>query len=605
MLGHNEFRLADDGYLELPVFVPRAPASSGRALITDRDVVVVVGGGRGIAAECALQVARRGAAIALVGRSAPDHPAVAETLARAERLAVRCRYVQADVLDPASFASALAPTVVAFGPATVLIHAAGVNEPRRVAGLDAESVSRTLAPKTKGLDVALQALSPGLRQLITFGSIIGCIGLEGEAHYALANAMQTAATKTWASAGVGRHALAIEWSVWGGAGMGESLGLIERLSGRGVDAISVDDALVAFERMIMQGTIGAVAVTSRFGPPPDLLLGAPELPALRFVDEPRIHFPGVELVVETVLSYGRDPYLGDHVIDGQAVLPAVMSVEAMAEVASALAPLGTHIEVTGLAFVRAVSVPRRGATRIRIAALRTEHATTEVQLFAEDDNFAAPCAHATFTIGHLALRCRSIRWPPTALFPRGRYMGHFSSAAGDFNGSTASASLLRGVLSRGSAPTAVQAGLVPTSPLSSLCGTLVPPTRRCTLYRRRCRTAASFPSAPSELRSMPISGSWLHAYDRGWACPTAPACGAGRRPAALRGPDDVIRRRGRNRLNGGTAMRVSRRKQRIRKKNNLIEAPSTLASRVSRALHSESAANLLITLTSDFLAFSE
>jgi enediyne polyketide synthase len=417
--GYCEVRLSENGGFEMPAFVPSSPASSPLAAITAQDVVVVVGGGKGIAAECALRAASRGSAVILVGRSAAADPDVAATLDRANQQGVRCRYVSANVLDQAGLLAGLEPAMREFGPATVLVYAPGVNEPKRLTELDAETIRATLAPKTTGLELSLQALGPQLRRLVTFGSIIGRIGLEGEAHYALANAMQTAKTARWASAAPHRTALAIEWSLWG-LGMGERLGTIERLSALGVDALSTDDALEAFDKLF-EDAVGAVVVTSRFGPPPALSLGVAELPILRFVDETKIHFPGVELIVETTLSQGRDAYLEDHVIDGVAVLPGVMGLEAMAQVASSLLPLDKHVTVTGVVFARTVAVAADAAVRIRIASLRTAASDVTVALFAEDDDFAEPCIQASFSAGAtepapMMLPRAGERFPAAALY---------------------------------------------------------------------------------------------------------------------------------------------------------------------------------------------
>jgi enediyne polyketide synthase len=395
--GYYEARLRDDGGLEEPMFLPQRVNVSPTAAITSDDVVVVVGGGKGIAAECALHLASRGAALVLLGRSAPDEPAVAATLERARKKGFRCRYVRADVLDARSVHTGLAAVDPICGRPTALIYAAGVNQPKRLTDLDVDTLRRTLALKTTGLETTLAAL-PDVRRLITFGSIIGRIGLEGEAHYALANAMQSAVTEAWAADAPNRAGLAIEWSVWGGIGMGETLGTVERLSVQGVDAISVDDALAAFDHLMARNAVGTIAVTSRFGPPPDMQLGSVELPMGRFIDEPKVHFPGVELIVETVLTRGRDPYLDDHVVSGQAVMPMVMGLEAMAQIAAALAPLGPRIAVSDVVLSRAVSVPQVGAMRIRIAALHNQGRTIDVHLLTEDDGFASPCMQASFSI---------------------------------------------------------------------------------------------------------------------------------------------------------------------------------------------------------------
>ncbi|MBJ7402116.1 MAG: SDR family NAD(P)-dependent oxidoreductase [Bradyrhizobium sp.] len=400
--GYYEVQLAQDGAIREPIFAPIIPRSSSLAAIAASDVVAIVGGGKGIAAECAFEIARCGAAIVLIGRSAASDPAVAMSLARAAASGLRCRYVCADVLDKESLRSGLAAVLDDYGPVTILLYAPALNQPKRLIELDTEMVRRTIALKTVGLESTLEVLGPQVRRLITFGSIIGRIGLEGEAHYALANAMQTAATEAWASASMDRTSLAIEWSVWGGTGMGERLGTIERLGALGVDALSVDDALKAFDEMITQGTLGTVAVTSRFGPPPDLSLGVLELPMLRFLDEPKIHFPGVELVVETTLSRGRDCYLEDHIVGGALVLPAVMGLEAMAQVACALTPSESHTTIGDIGLLRALNVPVSGAIRIRVAALRTGRCTTDVQIFSDDDGFLTPCMQASFSAGGAA-----------------------------------------------------------------------------------------------------------------------------------------------------------------------------------------------------------
>jgi enediyne polyketide synthase len=397
VLGYYEIRLAQSGAIEEPVFQPKLASSDPRAALTGSDVVVVVGGGKGIAAECALHVAQSGAATILVGRSTADDPEVTATLARAQRNGFLCRYVQADALDRLSLSIALQPALDEFGQATALIYAPAVNEPKRITELDRDAIRRTLAPKIAGLEITLSVLGPTLRRLVTFSSIIGRIGLEGESHYALANAMQTAATEAWVGGGPGRTCLAIEWTVWGGTGMGERLGTIERLSGKGVDAISVDDALSAFDRFMTQGATGTVAVTSRFGPPPDLSLGKPDLPMLRFIGEPKVHFPGVELVIETTLLRGTDGYIDDHVINGHAVLPAVIGLEAMAQVACVLRPFTSTIAIRDVILGRAISIPAAAATRIRIAAICSENGNTEVTLSTEDDEFTVPCMRAVFT----------------------------------------------------------------------------------------------------------------------------------------------------------------------------------------------------------------
>jgi enediyne polyketide synthase len=393
--GFAEARLDEDGFRRVPEFVPAAPPRRRRAAIGPGDVLLVTGGAKGIGAECALRIAARaGAALILAGRSRGDDPAVMATLARADALNIRCRYAAADVCDPAALAHAVATAAADTGPVTALIHAAGLNEPALFQQISDEDLRRVLAPKTIGLRAAIDAAGPRLRRIVTFGSILGRMGLKGEAHYAVANAWQSAIAEQFA--GEDRHVLSLEWSIWNGVGMGHRLGSLERLARQGVDALPVDAALAAFEAFLLNGAVGTFMVTSRFGPPRHVSLGAAELPILRFVDKPLLHYPGVELVVETELSRGRDLYAADHCVDGIAVFPAVLGLEAMAQVASALAGRTVPVAIETVSFPQAIVVPNDGAERVRIMALANDDGRVEVAIRAGEDGFVAERMRAAF-----------------------------------------------------------------------------------------------------------------------------------------------------------------------------------------------------------------
>ncbi|WP_349369157.1 SDR family NAD(P)-dependent oxidoreductase [Salinarimonas sp.] len=394
----DELRVTADGRLETPVFAPATPALAQVAPLGPGDVMLVTGGAGGVGAEAALRLAERsGARLVLAGRSPADDPRVAATLARAVERGVCARYARADVADAPALSAALAEATRGWGPVTALLHAAGVNTPTRFADLAPETVAETLRPKRDGLAGAMAAAGPSLSRVVAFGSIIGRIGLEGEAHYALANAVMAQAVES-AAPGLAQ-ALTLEWSVWSGPGMGAQLGTIERLAQRGVDALSLDDALAAIEdALIDRPATGTIAVTSRFGPPPHLDLGAGALPLQRFLDAPRVHFPGVELVVDTTLDIARDRALDDHVVEGVRILPGVLALEAMAQAACALAGGGAVVAVEDLRFARAVAVEPRAGAGLRIAALREPDGRVAVVVRAEDDGYASDRMSARLTL---------------------------------------------------------------------------------------------------------------------------------------------------------------------------------------------------------------
>lgn len=403
--GYRELHLEEGGGACEPIFAVCSPEVGTSSRIGPSDTIWVTGGARGIAAECALALAQEsGAALILTSRSSPQAPDVAAVLGRARALGLRIAHARADLLDPQSIAAALKPATAVFGEPTVLLHAAAVNQPARIEAIDEEALSATVKPKVMGLANALSVAGDGLRRVYAFGSIIGRLGLAGESHYALANALMAEAVERHAAGRPGLLALTMEWSVWGGAGMGEALGVLERLTAEGVDPLGVDEAVATFLRLVEMAASGCLVVTGRFGPPPFLDIGPGPRAAPRFLDSVPVHFPGVELISETRLWPGRDRALADHRVDGTMMHPGVLSLEAMAEVAGVLASRDTCTDITDIRFSGALAVPDGGALSIRIATLAREDGAVDAVIRSEDDGFATIRAAATFHFGKKGLR---------------------------------------------------------------------------------------------------------------------------------------------------------------------------------------------------------
>ncbi|MBT2212817.1 type I polyketide synthase [Actinomadura sp. NEAU-AAG7] len=377
--------------------LPVEPAARREPLGPD-DVILVTGGGKGITAECALTMALDGGArLAVLGRSDPERDEeLAENLRRMEERGVTVRYARADVTDSEQVRRAVEETTAALGPVTAVLHGAGRNEPASLAGLDTAELARTFAPKIGGLATVLDALDTGgLKLLVTFGSIIGRAGLRGEAHYATANEWLAAFTEEFA----GRHpdcrCLCMEWSVWSGVGMGERLSVVEELARDGITAIHPDEGVQIMRRLLADPEAPVtVVISGRTGTIDTVRYDEPELPLLRFVDRPLVRYHGVELVAETTLSAGTDPYLADHLLDGNLLLPAVLGMEAMAQVAAAVTGRAGAPLIEDARFPRPIVVPPEGSTAIRVAAVVTGADTVEVVIRSAETGFAADHFHA-------------------------------------------------------------------------------------------------------------------------------------------------------------------------------------------------------------------
>lgn len=403
--GYREVYYGGEGDRRVPVLRPYHPQPATEPL-TSQDVLLVTGGGKGITAECALALATdSGAKLAILGRSDPQaDPELAANLARMTAAGITSRYVAADVTDPAAVQAAVAELTAALGPVTAVLHGAGGNQPAALPSLDMAAFRSTMAPKLDGLAAVLSAVdAKALRLLVTFGSIIGRAGLRGEAHYATANDWLAQATADFAARHPHCRAICLEWSVWAGVGMGERLSVIQSLTREGITPISVEQGVSVLRDLLADPRPPAVlVVTGRADGVDTISYERPELPLLRFVDKPLVHYPGTELVVETRLAAGTDPYLEDHLLDGNLLFPAVLGLEAMAQVAGALVdpvaaarsglprPAFEQVE-----FLRPIVVPPGGETVIRVAALTRAPSTVDVAIRSGDTSFGADHFRAT------------------------------------------------------------------------------------------------------------------------------------------------------------------------------------------------------------------
>ncbi len=384
-------------------------AERSQAPLDDSDVLLVTGGGKGITAECALTVAvDTGARVAVLGRSDPARDT--ELAANLERMAhhgVRAHYVRADVSDPAQVRAAVDEVARVLGPVTAVLHGAGVNEPAALPNVDVAALRRAFAAKVGGLRAVLAAVGPrNLRLLVTLGSIIGRAGLHGEAHYATANEWLTDLTLEVGRENPDCRSLCLEWSVWSGVGMGERLSVVESLAREGVTPITPTQGVELLRRLLSDPAAPpAVVISGRTSGIDTVRYEPARLPLLRFLERPLVHYPGVELVSEVELTAGADLYLPDHLLDGNLLFPAVLGLEAMAQVARALTGSPAAPTIEDAQFLRPIVVPPDGATRIRIAAVVTDTDVVEVAVRSGETRFAAE---------HFRARLRFDGRPPAA-----------------------------------------------------------------------------------------------------------------------------------------------------------------------------------------------
>ncbi len=399
--GFVEAHYDDDGVRHEPRLELMWPQSTGDSNgLNAADILLVTGGGKGIAAESAFHLARlSGCRLALLGRSDPAADTeLASNLGRFTQAGVVFRYFAADLTNGDSVRHALQSFQAEFGPITAVLHGAGNNHPKRLEEITIADLDHVLAPKLAGLLNLLDNVQPDkLRLLLTFGSIIARTGLHGEAHYGLANEWVGLAVEQWHEAHPNCRCLNLEWSVWGGIGMGQRLGVLDSLIRQGITPLPLDDAIEQLTAMIAWKEAPAAAIiTGRFGNLPTLKFDSPALPLLRFLEHPRLHLPGIELIVDADLSEDSDAYVAEHTFQSEQLFPAVMGMEAMAQTAKALEQTDRVPSFRNLRFARPIIVPRHQPVTIRIAAQRRRPGVVSAVI---------RCSNTGFQVDHFSGEC--------------------------------------------------------------------------------------------------------------------------------------------------------------------------------------------------------
>ena len=372
--GFREVQIRGNDERCVPFIVPLPGQADPAPVLSARDVLLVSGGAGGISAECGLALARSaGCRLALIGRSPSTAAHVRSVLERCHALRIHARYEAADVRDRHSVVQAVHRLQQKFGPITFAVHGAGLNEPRLLRELDDRLFRDTVETKLHGARNLIAAIGPAaLRGFVAFGSVIAQMGLPGEAHYAAANELLALFVDRMSRDLPHCRCLTIDWSVWTGAGMGERLNRVGALERQGVSPISLDQGVELFLRLVNGvNPCTEIVASGRLG---KAWLSPDTLPFGRFVERPRVHVPEVELVADSDLSLTADPYLSDHRLDGALILPAVMSLEAMAQTALTLLPDAPHqpAEFHNVTFDHPIAVEGERVAALRAAGLAVD-----------------------------------------------------------------------------------------------------------------------------------------------------------------------------------------------------------------------------------------
>jgi acyl transferase domain-containing protein/NAD(P)H-dependent flavin oxidoreductase YrpB (nitropropane dioxygenase family) len=415
-------------------------------------VLLATGGARGITAQIIEAMARPGMRLVLLGRSPEPGPEVEATarhadadalrkalltehLARGERprpvdidravgrilvdrelrtnlarlraTGAQIDYRAVDARDAVAFGALIEDLYTQHGRIDAVLHAAGVIEDKLLDDKQAESFERVLGTKLDPAFVLTQKLKPeSLKLLAFFTSVAGRYGNRGQADYAAANeALNRLAwelQRRWSSTRV----IAVNWGPWDG-GMA-SAAIQAQLRERGMEPIPVAAGCRFFLDELANGPRHDVELIAGQGPWGALTPAQPAQTAIEttprhaFVRKPARVGVGGAVSLDHRLTLADDPWLRDHLIDGEPVVPLGVALETMAQFVACNWPGWRVAEVQDLQMRAPLRVDPEHGTEVVLRAKAATHAQPDRQAISVQFGSARrgedPCFRATVVL---------------------------------------------------------------------------------------------------------------------------------------------------------------------------------------------------------------
>ncbi len=382
------------------------------------DVILVTGGGRGITAKCALELAKAtNVRMALAGSS--PHPEenpdtdtgreIAETLKGFKEAGLTARYYQCDITEADAVNGLVCQVREDLGKITGLIHGSALNIPGELDKVSTRKACFEIAPKVFGAVNICRALASSPPKLIAgFSSIIGISGMVRNGWYGFSNEAMNLILSRFGDEHPGTSVISIAFSIWDDVGMGVRMGSKSYLARMGIGAIPASEGVRRFMQLLLNDPgERQVVVSSRFTGLDTFQPASYALPEnSRFLENILYSCPGVEVVVRSRLSLQRDNYLADHVWRGTHLFPMVMGLEAMAQAVALVTGEYnfTSFLIENIRLERPITVNPESGEEIEIRAEVHERnklddrQTVHVRISAEQSGFKADHFSATFVL---------------------------------------------------------------------------------------------------------------------------------------------------------------------------------------------------------------
>jgi acyl transferase domain-containing protein len=262
-------------------------------------------------------------------------------------------YTSVDLTNDEAVAAAVGSIREISGRIDVLLHAAGIEISRPLPKKEPREYDLVFDVKTGGWHALWRAAADmEVGAVVVFSSVAGRFGNQGQTDYSAANDLMCKAVSHLRRVRPQTRGLALDWTAWGGIGMATRGSIPTIMAAAGVQMLPPEAGVAWIRReltssafsgeVVVAGTLGMMA--AEYDEAGGLAQSAQPEPnsAGPLVGDLRtsVH-TGWTTKVE--LDPKTQKFLDDHRIDGIAVLPGVMGMEAFAEVAQLAAPEGYRV----------------------------------------------------------------------------------------------------------------------------------------------------------------------------------------------------------------------------------------------------------------------
>ena len=253
---------------------------------------------------------------------------IEQTLSQLQGCGSAVTYLSADISDPKELKKQLQPVISKFGDITGIIHGAGVLADKHIADKNEPDYHAVISTKVDGLSTLLQCVElDTLKHLVLFSSAAGFYGNEAQSDYAMANEMMNKLAQRFKATHPHCHVIAFNWGPWdGGMVTPELKRLFEE---RGIKVIPPDigssimvDELCQTDHAVSQLVVGSSMVIPR-----------------------QVEMTPAVCTITRTLDPRANPFLQDHIIGDESVLPIICALAWMADSCEKLYP-GYHLKAS-------------------------------------------------------------------------------------------------------------------------------------------------------------------------------------------------------------------------------------------------------------------